>query len=57
MGHKNIKKAYLFRVHYYYIGFINFMLSDKTLIDFNSSSYLYGFEKNGNIILSYFEKE
>ena len=57
MGHKNIKKAYLFRVHYYYIEFINFMLSDKTLIDFNSSSYLYGFEKNGNIILSYFENE
>ena len=36
---------------YFYIGFIDFMLAGKTLIDFTSLFYLQNFEKNDNIII------
>ena len=38
-------------------GFINFMLAGKTLTDFTSSFSPYDFDKNDNIILSYFKDE
>ena len=38
-------------------GFIDFMLADKTLIDYASLFSPYDFEKNDNIILSYFKNE
>ena len=40
----------------FYIGFINSMLVDKTLIDYTSFFSPEGFAKNGDIILSYFDK-
>ena len=40
---------------YFCIGFIDFMLADKKLTDFTSMFSPYDFEKNGNIILSYFK--
>ena len=39
---------------YFCIGFINFMLEVKTLTDFTSFFSPYDFDKNDNIILSYF---
>ena len=39
------------------IGFIDFVFANKTLIDFTSLLSAYDFEKNDEIILSYFEKE
>ena len=42
---------------YFCIGFINFMLSGKTLTDFSNLFSPYDFNKNGNIILSYFKDE
>ena len=42
---------------YFCIGFINFMLSGKTLTDFTSLFSPYNFDKNDNIILSYFKDE
>ena len=39
------------------IGFIDFVFANKTLIDFTSLLSPYDFEKNDEIILSYFEKE
>ena len=40
---------------YFCIGFINFVLSGKTLTDFTSLFFSYDFYKNDNIILSYFK--
>ena len=42
---------------YFCIGFINFMLSGKTLTDFTSLFSPYDFDKNDNIILSYSNDE
>ena len=64
IGHKNIKTK-IFRVQannsimcgYFYIGFIDFMFAAKTLIDFTSLLSPYNFEKNDNVILSYFKNE
>ena len=64
VGHKNIK-ANIFRIQanssimcaYFCIGFIDFMLGGKTLIDFTSLFSPYDFEKKDNIILSYFKNE
>ena len=39
------------------IEFINFMFAGKTLTDFTSLLSPYDFEKNDNIIFSYFENE
>ena len=60
-AHKNIK-INIFRTQannsmceYFCIGFIDFMLAGKTLIDYTSLFSPYDFEKNDNIILSYFK--
>ena len=61
-GHKSIKTN-IFRIQadnsimcrYFCIGFIDFMLAGKTLIDYTSLFSPYDFEKNHKIILSYFE--
>ena len=42
---------------HFYIGFIDFMLAGKTLIDYTILFSPYDFEKNDNIILSYFKNE
>ena len=42
---------------YFCIGFIDFMLADKTLVDYTSLFSPYDFDKNDNIILSYFKDE
>ena len=60
IGHKNI-----FRVQsnnsimcrYFCIRFIGFMFAGKTFIDFTSLFSPHDFEKNDNIILSYFKNE
>ena len=39
------------------IGFIDFMFSGKTLIDFAGLFSPYDFEKNGKLILQYFKNE
>ena len=39
---------------YFCIGFINFMLAEKTLTDFTNSFYPYEFKKNDDITLNYF---
>ena len=62
IGNKNIKSN-IFRVQsydsvmcgYFCIGFIDFMLAGKGLIDFTSSFSLYDFKKNDDIISSYFK--
>ena len=41
---------------YFCIGFIDFMLACKTLIDYTSMFSRYDSEKNDNIIFSYFKK-
>ena len=41
---------------YLCIGFISFMLAGKTLTDFTNFFSPYDFDKNVNIILSYFER-
>ena len=64
IDNKNIKTN-IFRIQaydsmtcrYFCIGFINFMLSGKTLTDFFNLFSPYDFNKNGNIILSYFKDE
>ena len=64
IGHKNIKTN-IFRIQannsimcgFFCIGFIDFMLADKTLIDYTSLFLHYDFEKNDNKILSYFKNE
>ena len=62
IGNKNIK-ANIFRVQannsvmcgYFCIGFIDFMLADKKLTDFTNLFSPYGFDKNDQIVLSYFK--
>ena len=61
--HKNIK-ANIFSIQssnsmcgYLCIGFIGFTFTHKTLTDFTSLFSPYDFEKNDNIILSYFKNE
>ena len=56
-------KANIFRVQannsimcgYFCIGFIDFMLAGKTLIDYTNLFSPHGFNKNDSIILSYFK--
>ena len=60
--HKNIKTN-IFRIQadnsimcgYFCIGFIDFMLAGKSLIDFTNLFSPYDFKKNNNIISSYFK--
>ena len=40
---------------YFCIGFIDFILAGKTLTDYTSLFSLYDFNKNDQIILSYFK--
>ena len=62
LGNKNIT-VNIFRVQaynsvmcgYFRIGFINFMLADKKLIDFTNLFFPHGFNKNDSLILSYFK--
>ena len=62
IGNKNIK-ANIFRVQannsvmcgYFCIGFIDFMLAGKTLIDYTALFSPHDFDKNDQIILSYFK--
>ena len=42
---------------YFCIGFINSVLAGKTLTDFTDLFSTYDFDKNDNIILSYFKDE
>ena len=64
IGNKNIK-ANIFRVQandsvmcgYFCIGFIDFMLAGKKLTNFTSMFSPYDFDKNDDIILSYFKDE
>ena len=62
ISNKNIK-ASIFRIQannsimcgYLCIGFIDFMLAGKTLIDYTNFFSAYDFDKNAEIILSYFK--
>ena len=62
IGNKNIK-ANIYRVQannsiicgYFCIGFIDFMLAGKTLIDYTALFSPYDFNKNDQIIMSYFK--
>ena len=62
IGNRNIK-ANIFRVQtyksimcgYFCIGFIDFILAGKTLIDYTNLFSPYDFDKNNQIILSYFK--
>ena len=62
ISNKNIK-ANIYRVQandwrmcgYFCIGFIDFMLEGKTLIDYTNLFSRYDFNKNDQIILSYFK--
>ena len=64
IGNKNIK-ANTFRVQannsmmcgYFCMGFIGFVLGGKKMTDFTSLFSPYDFEKNDNIIFSYFKDE
>ena len=40
---------------YFFIGFIDFMFANKTLISFTSLFSPYDFEKNDKIIVKYFK--
>ena len=62
IGNRNIKaNIYCIQANnsvisgYFCIGFIDFMLAGKTLIDYTSLFSPYDFNKNDNIILSYFK--
>ena len=63
IGHKNIKTN-IFRIQAdnsimcgcFCIGFIDFMFTGKSLIDFTSLFSPYDFKKNDDIILSYFKR-
>ena len=64
IGHKNIKtNTFSVKANNsimcwcFCIGFTDFMLAGKTLIDYTSLFLPYDFEKNDNIILSYFKNE
>ena len=39
---------------YFCIGFTDFMLKGKSLLDYTNLFYLNDYEKNGKIILKYF---
>ena len=62
ISNKNIKTN-IFRIKannsimcgYFFIGFIDFMLAGKTLIDYTNLFSPYDFDKNYQIILSYFK--
>ena len=62
IGNRNIK-ANLFRVQannsvmcgYFCIGFIDFMLANKKMTDFTNLFSPYNFDKNDQIIISYFK--
>ena len=62
IGNKNIK-ANIYRIQandsvmcgYFCIGFIDFMLAGKTLTDYTALFSPYDFNKNDQIILSYFK--
>ena len=62
LGNRNIK-ANIFRVQennskmcgYFCIGFIDFMLAGKTYIDYTALFPPYDFNKNEQIVLSYFK--
>ena len=62
IGNKNIK-ANIYRVQannsvvcgFFCIGFIDFMLAGKTLIDYTNLYTPYDFNKNESIIFSYFK--
>ena len=64
IGNKN-RKTNIFEIQednsimcgHFYIGFIDFMLSGKKLIDYTNLFSPHDFKKNDNIILSYFENE
>ena len=64
IGNRNMK-ANIFQVKannlvmcgYFCIGFIDFMLGDRNLVDMTSMFSPYDFEKNNCIILSYFKDE
>ena len=64
IGNKNIKTN-IYRIQannwmmcgFFCIGFIDFMLAGKTLIDYTSLFLPYEFEKNGSIVLSYSKNE
>ena len=40
---------------YFCIGFIDFMLAEKTLTDYTNLFSLYDFDRDDRIILSYFK--
>ena len=40
---------------YFCIGFIDFMLKSKSLLDYTNSCSPYDYEENGKIILKYFQ--
>ena len=58
-------KANIFRIQesnsvicgYFCIGFIDFMLAGRKLIDYTNLFSPYDFKKKDNIILSYFKNE
>ena len=62
ISNKNIKTS-IFRIKannsimcgYFFIGFIDFMLAGKTLIDYTNLFSPHDFDKNDQIILSYFK--
>ena len=62
ISNKNIKTS-IYRVQandsimcgHFFIGFIGFMLAGKTLIDYTNLLSPYAFDKNDQIILSYFK--
>ena len=62
IGHKSIKTN-IFRIQagnsimcgYFCIGFIDFMLAGRILIDFTSLFFPYDFKKNDKIIFDYFK--
>ena len=64
IGNKNIK-ANIFQIQennsvicgYFCIWFIDFMLASKKLTDYTNLFSPYDFNKNDNIILSYFKNE
>ena len=64
IGHKSIKTK-IFRIQsnnsimcgYFCIRFIDFMLAGQNLIDYSNLFLPYDFERNDNIILSYFKNE
>ena len=62
ISNKNMK-ANIYRIQandsimcsYFCVGFIDFMLAGKTLIDYTNLFSPYDFDKNDQIILSYFK--